>query len=238
MLCGKAAFPFKYDVEEHENRIKNCKFTFPDEVIEEEEKSDDGVIQFNLTTPAISVQLSEAAKKLIRSLIVANSKKRLSIDKIKQQKFFAGIKWSDVEFGRCKVPRVLLKEPKAENFDEISYDSDDEDFAHEFQSFEEASKPTQVAKSIDLKISNVDSNNKSTIKNDSIAFDEKSENQFEHLRELRSGQKKETSQKTDRNRLPTQLMVEQMAVRDKSVCISDDSRFYNKSSNRSDDSAS
>ena len=37
MLCGKPAFPFKYDVEEHENRIKNCKFTFPDEVIEEEE---------------------------------------------------------------------------------------------------------------------------------------------------------------------------------------------------------
>ena len=30
------------------------------------------------------------------------------------------------------MPSVLLKEPKAENFDEISYDSDDEDFAHEF----------------------------------------------------------------------------------------------------------
>ena len=41
------------------------------------------------------------------------------------------------------MPSVLLKEPKAENFDEISYDSDDEDFAHEFQSFDEASKPNQ-----------------------------------------------------------------------------------------------
>ena len=62
----------------------------------------------------------------------------------------------------------------------------------------------------------MDSNNKSITKDDSIVFDEKSENQFEHLREVRSGQKKESSQKTDRNRLPTQLMV----VRDKSVCIS------------------
>ena len=33
MLCGMPAFPFKFDVEEHEQRIMNCHFTFPDEVI-------------------------------------------------------------------------------------------------------------------------------------------------------------------------------------------------------------
>ena len=53
------------------------------------------------------------------------------------------------------MPSVLLKEPKAENFDEISYDSDDEDFAHEFQSFDEASKPNQN-QTVDLKVSNLD----------------------------------------------------------------------------------
>ena len=83
MLCGKPAFPFKYDVEEHENRIKNCKFTFPDEVIEEEDKSENGEIQFNLPNPPINAQLSAVAKKLIRSLIVPNASKRLSINKIK-----------------------------------------------------------------------------------------------------------------------------------------------------------
>ena len=159
MLCGKAAFPFKYDVEEHEQRIINCKFTFPDEVVEEvEEGSDDG-IQFNLPGPAVGAQVSEAAKQLIRSLIVPEARKRLPIDKIKSLKFFAGIKWSDVEQGRCKVPRVLLKEPKAENFDEISYDSDDEDFAHEFQTFEEASKPAEK-KEVEVEVSNLEKNQK------------------------------------------------------------------------------
>ena len=89
-------------------------------------------------------------------MIVPNAKKRLSIDKIKKHKFFNGIQWSDVESGKCRVPRVLLKEPKAENFDEISYDSDDEDFAHEFQSYEDATKPNQN-QDIDLKVSNVES---------------------------------------------------------------------------------
>ena len=30
------------------------------------------------------------------------------------------------------MPVVKLKKPKAENFDEIQYDSDDPDFQHEF----------------------------------------------------------------------------------------------------------
>ena len=49
-----------------------------------------------------------------------------------------------------------------------------------------------------------------------LAVDESSEIQFEHLREARQSLKKESSQKTDRPRLPTQFMV----VRDKSVCMS------------------
>ena len=131
MLCGKPAFPFKYDVEEHENRIIKCKFFFPDEVIEEEDTREEGIF-LNLPNPALEVKVSGIAKQLIRSLIVPDAKKRLPIEKIKSHQFFAGIKWTDVEQGKCKVPRVLLKEPKAENFDEISYDSDDADFAHEF----------------------------------------------------------------------------------------------------------
>lgn len=31
MLTGEMAFPFLNDTEEHENRIKNCEFYFPDE---------------------------------------------------------------------------------------------------------------------------------------------------------------------------------------------------------------
>ena len=69
---------------------------------------------------------------MIRSLIVSEGRKRLSIDKIKTHKFFAGLRWNDVEQGRCIVPTVTMKEPKAENFDEISFDSEDEDFAHEW----------------------------------------------------------------------------------------------------------
>ena len=131
MLCGKPAFPFKFDVEEHEQRIMSCTFTFPDEVIQEEERDDDE-IPLNLPNSNVPIQLSDSAKKLIRGLVVPSAKKRLAIDKIKKHKFFSGIVWADVESGKCKVPRVHLKEPKAENFDEISYDSDDEDFQHEF----------------------------------------------------------------------------------------------------------
>lgn len=31
MLTGEMAFPFLEDIEEHEERIKNCVFFFPDE---------------------------------------------------------------------------------------------------------------------------------------------------------------------------------------------------------------
>ena len=31
-----------------------------------------------------------------------------------------------------KMPNVNLKKPKAENFDDIDYDSDDPDFQHEY----------------------------------------------------------------------------------------------------------
>ena len=136
-----------------------------------------------------------------------NAKKRLSIDKIKKHKFFNGIQWADVESGKCRVPRVLLKEPKAENFDEISYDSDDEDFAHEFQSYEDASKPNQN-QNIDLKVSNVES---------SVRGEEVKENdllteiQFAHLKEEKPNQ----DSKGGQLRLPTTINF-----RDKSVCLS------------------
>lgn len=52
--------------------------------------------QQNLLRP----ELSPAAKSLIRSLIVANSKKRLCITKIKQHEFFKPIKFSDIEKAR------------------------------------------------------------------------------------------------------------------------------------------
>ena len=114
------------------------------------------------------------------------------------------------------MPRVLLKEPKAENFDEISYDSDDEDFAHEFQSYEDASKPNQN-QNIDLKVSNVES---------SVRGEEVKENdllteiQFAHLKEEKPNQ----DSKGGQLRLPTTINF-----RDKSVCLSQDSHFYNKS---------
>ena len=52
-----------------------------------------------------------------------------------------------------------MKEPKAENFDEISFDSEDEDFQHEFQTFEEASRPAQK-KHAEISINKLDDSQK------------------------------------------------------------------------------
>ena len=57
----------------------------------------------------------------------------MSINKIKQHDFFKPIKFSDIEKLRIKMPVVDLKNPKTDNFDEIEFDSDDEDFAHEYE---------------------------------------------------------------------------------------------------------
>ena len=82
--------------------------------------------------PAIP-ELSPAAKSLIRGLIVAKGKKRLSINKIKQHEFFQPINFNDVERTRIKMPAVEMKDPRSGMFDEIEPDSADEDFEHEFE---------------------------------------------------------------------------------------------------------
>lgn len=61
----------------------------------------------------------------------------MPIPKLKKLKFFEKIKWDLAEKGLLKMPAVKLKKPKAENFDEIEYDSDDPDFAHELDNMQE-----------------------------------------------------------------------------------------------------
>lgn len=62
---------------------------------------------------------------MIRALVAAEADKRISIYKLKKHPFFASVKWDQAEKGLQKMPVVKLKKPKAENFDEIEYDSDD-----------------------------------------------------------------------------------------------------------------
>lgn len=79
------------------------------------------------------LEISAAAKSLIRGLVVANGRKRMSINKIKQHEFFSPIKFADVEKARIKMPKVELKNPRSGMFDEIEPDSADEDFEHEYE---------------------------------------------------------------------------------------------------------
>ena len=58
------------------------------------------------------------------------------MNKIKDHKFFKPIDWKRIETGKIKPNPVPLKEPTAENFEDIDYDSDDEDFSHEFTDLE------------------------------------------------------------------------------------------------------
>lgn len=69
--------------------------------------------------------ISDDAKNMVRSLIVAEGEKRITIQKLKKHPFFAKIRWDHAEKGQLKMPVIKLKKPKAENFDEIQYDSDD-----------------------------------------------------------------------------------------------------------------
>ena len=64
---------------------------------------------------------------------MANGKKRLGINKIKQHDFFKPISFSDVEKARIKMPAVSLKNPRSGLFDEVEPDSADEDFEHEYE---------------------------------------------------------------------------------------------------------
>lgn len=82
-------------------------------------------------------ELSAEAKSLIKQLIVADGKKRLTVNKIKQSDLFAKYiqDWQDVESGRLDSDlRLEMKDPENEyEFEEICYDSDDADFQHEYE---------------------------------------------------------------------------------------------------------
>jgi hypothetical protein len=93
------------------------------------------MIDFNCDEPDSPTlkTISEDAKNMVRSLIVAEGEKRITIQKLKKHPFFAKIRWDHAEKGQLKMPVVKLKKPKAENFDEIQYDSDDQDFIHELE---------------------------------------------------------------------------------------------------------
>ena len=78
------------------------------------------------------VELSKGAKSMIRSLVVANGKKRISIHKIKQHEFFQNVKWSDIDKAKFKMPKVNQREPDSGQFDLVDPDSCDEDWQHEY----------------------------------------------------------------------------------------------------------
>ena len=78
-------------------------------------------------------EISDAAKDLIRGLVLPSSKKRMPIHKIKQHDFFKDLKWADVEKSRIKMPEVESRGPRSGMFDEIEPDSADEDFEHEYE---------------------------------------------------------------------------------------------------------
>lgn len=135
VLTGCAAFPCFDDLDEHEERIKNCEFCFPgDEQFNARCKKYSGY----LDADRCNMLMSSLAKDLISNLIKSDSKQRMPIQKIKKHKWFTtnldkmGMKWSDIEKGQVTPPNVHLQEPLPDNFDEIQYDSDDQDFQHEF----------------------------------------------------------------------------------------------------------
>ena len=147
MICGQSAFPLRTSDEEQEERIKTCTFTFPDEEpalhpmqlmnergcpidLTYSEVSDANTPKrtISLNTGKPAVEISAAAKSLIRGLVLANGKKRLNIHKIKQHDFFKPIRWADIEHCRVKMPAVEQRDPRSGMLDEIEPDSADEDF--------------------------------------------------------------------------------------------------------------
>ena len=150
MICGTPAFPFTGDSDEHKNRIKNGIFNFADEKthsrktsqtprtprkdnnLSYSEISHDGKVQDVVSNQSEPFTVSKEAKSLIRALITHKSRKRLPIHKIKAHPFFKEINWNNVENGKVRMPKVELREPESNDFDAISFDSDDEDFEHEY----------------------------------------------------------------------------------------------------------
>jgi hypothetical protein len=62
-----------------------------------------------------------------------DGKRRLTISEIKKHPFFKETNWESVERGETQMPSILIKSPDANNFDEITMDSCDEDWQHEFE---------------------------------------------------------------------------------------------------------
>ena len=109
MLLGVPAFPCRNSVEEQEENIKKGNFSLPDNL------------------------LSEEAISLLKGIIVVEAKDRLSIEEIKNHMFFKGLDWSAVERVELQMPEPMVREPNAANFEDITYDSADEDWQHEFE---------------------------------------------------------------------------------------------------------
>jgi len=77
--------------------------------------------------------LSAEAISLLKELIVVEGKDRLPIGDIKKHAFFKDVDWLLVELGEVKMPDIPIKSPDPHNFDEITFDSCDEDWQHEFE---------------------------------------------------------------------------------------------------------
>ena len=74
---------------------------------------------------------------LLKGTIAVEASDRFTIDQIKQHSFFEGLEWSAVENIELEMPEVHLKEPDSANFEDITYDSADEDWQHEFEEDDE-----------------------------------------------------------------------------------------------------
>lgn len=109
MVLGVPAFPCMFDMEEQERNILQSKFTLPQDL------------------------LSAQAVSLIEGLVVVEGKQRLTISQIKNHAFFKEVNWDQVERGEMEMPTIPIKSPDASNFDEITFDSCDEDWQHEFE---------------------------------------------------------------------------------------------------------
>ena len=121
LLTGVPAFPFHDDEAEQHDRITKCRFAFPGESNSE------------VSEP----ELSSDAKSLIKSLLLPEGRKRLTVSQIKQSTLFKKYipNWKDVESGNLENEiRINFKDPSDEYaFDEVCYDSDDADFRHEYE---------------------------------------------------------------------------------------------------------
>jgi serine/threonine protein kinase len=104
MILGVPAFPCMYDMEEQEKNILESKFCLPSDL------------------------LSAEAMSLIKGLVVVEGRHRLTISQIKKHPFFKEVNWQQIERGEVIMPTIPIKSPDACNFDEITFDSCDEDW--------------------------------------------------------------------------------------------------------------